>query len=86
VCLLPGVPIDYEPPYTKRASFNCGHIMPRWRAKALGWSLDQINSVANSRPEHRLCNLKDGARIGQTLQRAKTRRPATVSVNTADRW
>jgi hypothetical protein len=90
VCLLPGVLVDYEPPYTKPTSFNCGHVVPRWRAKALGWTIDQINSIGNSRPEHRLCNLRDGARIGQRRQSAKLKRPTrVVSLDysgTADRW
>ena len=81
VCLLPGVPIDYAPPYTKRTSFNAGHIVPRWKARLLGWSVEQMNSIANSRPEHRLCNMTDGARTGQKRQRAKieTKRLAVVT-------
>ena len=87
-CLLPGVPIDYAPPYTKRTSFSCGHIVPRWKAKALGWSVEQINGIANTRPEHAYCGKVDGARMGQQRQRAKIKvtLPAPVVPPEYNRW
>ena len=85
-CLLPGIPVDYTPPYTKRTSFNAGHIVPRWKAKALGWSVERMNSIANRRPEHRLCNMTDGARTGQKRQRAKIERVAVPYYDESRRW
>ncbi len=72
-CLLPGIPIDYTPPFTKPTSFNAGHVVPRWKAKALGWTVEQIYSVANTRPEHRKCNVTEGAVMGRLLQGSKHR-------------
>lgn len=83
-CLMPGIPIDYMPPFTRPTSFNCGHIVPRWKAKLLGWTIDQINALANSRPEHRRCNVSDGARHGQRRQRAKAK--VRVQLDDSRRW
>src|SRR6059058_501283 len=64
-CLMPGIPIDYTKPRTKPNSLNVGHITPVWAAYAMGWTAQQTWSIANSRPEHRRCNLVEGARMGQ---------------------
>jgi hypothetical protein len=84
-CLHPGVPIDYTKPRTKRTSFNCGHIVPVWWAEQHGWTTEQIWSLANSRPEHRACNVSDGARMGQRRQQAKLTQ-VTVLLAESRRW
>ena len=70
-CLMPGVPIDYTKPRTRPASLNVGHVMPVWMATQMGWTDQQIWCIENTRPEHRRCNIVDGARQGNRIQRAK---------------
>jgi hypothetical protein len=84
VCYLPGIPIDYTKPFTSRASFNCGHIVSRAKAKRMGWTDEQAMALENTRPEHRLCNLKAGAREGQRAQQRRMARAQVV--NTSRRW
>lgn len=83
-CYLPGQPIGYDLPHTHPRALNVGHIVPRWKAKLLGWTDEQINALSNSRPEHRTCNLKAGARDGQRRQRV--RQAARQQLNTSGRW
>lgn len=81
---MPHVPIDYTTPHTKRTSFSCGHVTPVWLAERLGWTPDRIWSVDNSRPEHRHCNVVDGARMGNRVQRAGL--PKVVEPAECGRW
>jgi hypothetical protein len=83
-CLYPGIPISYEKPLTRRLSFNCGHIVSVRNGLLRGWTQEQIWSLANSRPEHRACNIADGARQGQKAQAAKM--AARVNLQTSRRW
>jgi 5-methylcytosine-specific restriction endonuclease McrA len=69
-CSVCGKSIDY----TKPGAFVAGHIVSRRKAKLLGWTADQINSLSNLRPECRSCSNRTGAREGQQAQRTKLKR------------
>jgi hypothetical protein len=83
-CAVCGRAIDYSQP----SAFVAGHIMPRWKAKQLGWLPEQINSLQNLRPECRRCSFRTGSREGNQVQRAMRQRPRRAGVLRDDsgRW
>lgn len=86
-CARCGRPIDYDRPYwltiAGRRTINpwalhVGHIVSRRRGRALGWTEDQVNALANTRPEHARCSVRSGAREGNAAQRAARPPPRVV--------
>ena len=74
-CAVCGRTIDYLKP----GEFVAGHITPRWLAKRLGWTPEQINALSNLRAECRRCSFRTGSREGNQVQRAMRQR-VTVGV------
>jgi hypothetical protein len=95
-CGCGGQPIDYDgPTYVivngKRRlnprSLVIGHIVSRYEAKRLGWTAEQINSIANTRPERMDHSLRSGGRLGASIQQGWQPKPAPVAPpDTASRW
>jgi hypothetical protein len=44
-----------------------GHITSRYHAKLMGWTDQEVNALANTRPECTACSNKSGARLGQKV-------------------
>lgn len=59
-------------------SLDVGHITARVIAVQLGWSVEEINAISNTQPEHRGCNRTAGAELGNQL-RARARPPVPVT-------
>ena len=78
-CARCGTPIDTRPgtPW----SLDVGHVVDRRTARAMGWTVEQANALANTQPEHRRCNRQAGARLGNSLRPTCTARPTE-----ADEW
>jgi hypothetical protein len=84
-CAICGRLIDYTANgQTDRWSFHLDHITPVATARARGWTDQQISAITNTRPTHRGCNTRAGARLGQRRQRAKRRRRTIL--NTSRQW
>jgi hypothetical protein len=68
-CARCGGEIDYDtvPRYWK--SLDVGHKTSRETARALDWTRAEINSVANTQPEHQRCSRAAGARQGNRSRR-----------------
>jgi hypothetical protein len=91
-CARCGKPIAYDQPtffvvngkrIMNPLALHVGHIVPRWRAKQLGWTPAQTNALSNSQPEHARCSVRAGARDGNRVQRPLKRR---VVVDSSRRW
>jgi hypothetical protein len=87
-CVMSSRVIDYDGPYwlTVRGrktinpwAFHCGHIVSRRTARQLGWPESEVNSVANTRPEHAQCSVKAGAREGRAVQSVTTTRRKLIT-------
>ncbi len=50
-----------------------------------GWTDEQLSAISNTRPTHRRCNIKHGARLGQRRQHAKAKRRKLIA-NTSRQW
>ncbi len=79
-CWRCGLPIRYDLKWPHPLSLVVGHITSRAQARAAGWSEAQVNSIANTAPEHADCSNKSGAALGRRLQRQ------TPTRIVADRW
>lgn len=79
LCARCHTPIDPRP--GTRWSLDVGHVVDRARARALGWTVEQANTLANTQPEHRTCNRSHGARQGNVQRSLRSARPAE-----ADEW
>jgi hypothetical protein len=62
-----------------------GHIVDRYQAKRLGWTEQQINAITNTQPECQDCSNRSGARLGQRVQRQRTKINNAVLDNSR-RW
>jgi 5-methylcytosine-specific restriction endonuclease McrA len=84
-CAYCGWPIDYTANgrYSK-LSFHLDHIMPIATGRAQGWTTAMLNALTNTRPLHRKCNIRHGARLGQQRQRVKAKRRKVL--NTSRQW
>jgi hypothetical protein len=49
-------------------SLAVGHIIERHKARAMGWSDDQINDISNTQPECARCSDSSGAKYGNALR------------------
>jgi hypothetical protein len=88
-CARCGRQIDYDNVCGKQSprSFVLGHRVSRREARALGWTIAQMNSLGNLQPECRSCSNKSGAKLARSLQ--NTRPPLEPFVPFADfgdRW
>jgi hypothetical protein len=81
-CSLCGRCIDYSQP----GAFVAGHIVSRYRAKQLGWTEEQINSLNNLRTECRSCSMRTGAREGGRVKHANIKRRRGTHLTDAHRW
>lgn len=81
-CARCGHPIDRTLQHPHRWSLHVGHIVPRWKARQLGWTKAQTNHLSNTQPEHRDCSIRDGAAAGGRLRR----RPPRPQPITTQRW
>jgi hypothetical protein len=62
-----------------------GHIVSRYMAKRAGWTEQQINALANTRPECQACSNRAGAQLGARAQRTK-QRMRTGLADDSHRW
>jgi hypothetical protein len=103
-CGCGGQPIDYDGPThvfvngqrrLNPASLVIGHIVSRYEARQLGWTEQQINSIANTRPERADHSLRSGAELGERVRQGRQPKPPPVTpqawgpvrhINTASRW
>jgi hypothetical protein len=89
-CARCGGPIDYTGKlYLPNGRQNprylvVGHIVSVADAQRLGWTDQQINSLANSQPECLDCSNRSGAKAGQRAQRAKVK--VRVGLDDRARW
>jgi hypothetical protein len=92
-CSVCGQAIDYDHGrYLADGSLNlrsfvCGHVVDRRIALARGWTAEQADALANTRPECAACSNRAGARAGNRAQRArmiKRKDPTAWVVST--RW
>jgi 5-methylcytosine-specific restriction endonuclease McrA len=84
-CSICGRPIIYTANGTYSDwSFHLDHIVPVAVARDYGWTDEQISDISNTRPTHRGCNIKHGARLGQQRQRVKAVRRKVL--NTSRVW
>lgn len=69
-------------------AFVCGHIVSRDRAKQLGWTDEQINSIANTQPECARCSMTSGARDGNRKARGLrvVSRGTKTQLDTSRKW
>jgi hypothetical protein len=65
-------------------AFHLDHIVPVAVARERGWTDDMISALSNSRPLHRKCNIKHGARLGQARQHRKAK--VRKVLNTSRQW
>ena len=75
--------------YSRPGQFVAGHIVSRRKARLLGWLPEQINALANLRPECRSCSNRSGAREGQQARQAKLRlaqQGKSIYRDDAHRW
>jgi hypothetical protein len=93
-CAVCGGPIDYTGPryfvvngkrIQNPRALVVGHIVSRYAAKRLGWTVVQINALSNSQPECQRCSNKSGARLGQQVQRQRANAKAKVMFGASDR-
>jgi hypothetical protein len=45
-----------------------GHIVPRVECYAFGWTIEQTESIENTRPECWRCSQRGGAKLGNRIQ------------------
>lgn len=84
-CKFRGYPIDYTANgRLSNLAFHLDHIMPVARGRELGWTTAMLNALSNTRPLHRGCNVRAGARLGQQRQRVKAKRRKVL--NTSRVW
>jgi hypothetical protein len=69
-CAVCGQQIRYDVP----GEFVAGHVVARHTAKRLGGTHEQINALANLRPECRRCSFRTGSREGNQVRRVKRQR------------
>jgi hypothetical protein len=60
--------IDYSAKWPHPMSLTIGHIVGRAEGRARGWSERDLNTLANTRPEHTWCSNKSGAQTGRAIQ------------------
>ena len=48
---------------------DIGHIVSVLEATRMGWTIEQMNTLSNTRPEHRRCNRSAGARKRNAVRR-----------------
>lgn len=78
-CHLCGRTINYTRGATGPDAFDCGHIIGRDQAKAMGWTRAQINALSNTRPECRQCSRSGGAQYGNKKRNTPT--PPTLIID-----
>ena len=66
--ILPGHPLW---------GMDVGHIVSVRDALRAGWSIEEINAVTNSRPEHARCNRHAGAKVGGRVRSRRLSAPIT---------
>lgn len=78
---LPAPCIDCGCPVHAAQRWQVGHRIPAAVAKAMGWTVEQINAPSNLGPTHtkgrgqRACNQIAGGRLG--AQRSRASKPST---------
>lgn len=77
--------IDPAAPKGHPKALIVGHIVSRARARALGWTPEQINALSNTQPECTTCSARSGARDTNRIRRQgrQARQSPTVTA-TAD--
>src|SRR3954470_10441911 len=84
-CAVRGRAIAYDQP----RAFVAGHKVARHKAKLLGWTEQQINALANLRPECKQCSHRTGAREGNQVKRAmrqRAKRGIIYQLDDHERW
>lgn len=57
-CTYPGCSVDFSPIPDHKWSITIDHIYPQAKAREVGWSNDEINSLENLQLMHKACNAK----------------------------
>lgn len=84
-CARCGDPVDRDLPYPHPGSLQVGHIVERDRARAMGWTDEDLLDVRVTQPEHMTC----GSSAGATYRQAKahpTPAPSPRRAVTSKRW
>ena len=90
----PPEPIDYDTTFVvvngrrrlNPASLVVGHIVSRFEARQLGWTVQQINALGNTRPERADHSLRSGAQLGERVRQGRTPVRVWPPIDTASRW
>ena len=83
-CARCGRDIDYDTPVRTWRSLDVGHVVDRVTARALGWTVAEINDLSNTQPEHQRCNREAGVILGNRRRRPGAARG--VRPIEADEW
>jgi hypothetical protein len=59
-CMFPGCTQDFDSDPNDKHSISLDHIYPQVRAKADGWTYEEINDISNLQLMGRSCNAKKG--------------------------
>lgn len=58
---------------------DVGHIIGVASARGAGWTIEEMNAISNTQPEHQKCNREAGGRAGVAARAAQLDpRPATT--------
>lgn len=63
-----------------------GHIVSRYEAKRMGWTVKQMNALTNLRAECQRCSNRSGARLGQQVQAIRGAQPTIAVLDETRRW
>lgn len=62
------------------------HPMGVREGRILGWTDEMLNSLANTRPTHRLCNIRQGASKGARIKAANQKRRPKRQPGATRKW